>query len=334
MKICLVLASVGEGGLEKHVAELAAGLARRHSVTVIGDHRQAKHFDRAVAFVGLDFRAGRRNPWLLLRLLRALRRGDFDLIHAQANKAAAMVSTLRLFLGAPLVATLHNQKRSVGMFKRFDRRIAVSRGAAALLPGGAEVIYNGISPPPKPMKRRELAAAFKLDAEKPILAAVGRLVPAKGFDLLVEAVRGLPLQLLLLGDGPERKRLEKLVGDEVRFAGHRDDVRRLLPACDGVVIASRVEGFSYVCAEALLAGVPLLSTDVPVANEILPEGLILPREDVQALRGTIEEVLADPNTWRKQLIDAFRFAEEHFTLEAMVSDTEACYEKLLESRHG
>ena len=336
MRICQVLASAGEGGLEKHVAELAAGLARDHAVTVIGDRRQAAMFDPRCEFIGLDFSRGRRNPLLLLRLARALRAGRFDLIHAQANKAATLVGTLRPFLHPPLVATLHNQKRSVGMFKPFDGRIAVSRGVAERLAAGvgadveAEVIYNGIAPPPpNPVTRSMLVDEFGLNCERPILLAVGRLVPAKGFDLLIEAVRELPVQLVILGEGPERERLEAKSGAGVRFAGQRDDVRRLLPAADGVVISSRVEGFSYVCAEALLAGVALLSTDVPVANEVLPAEWIVPREDAVALRATIQRAIAEPAAWHASLTPALRFAGEHFTLDAMVTRTTTLYRRLL-----
>jgi len=330
MKICQVLASNGWGGLEKHVAELSGALAERHRVVVLCSPSLVDFFDPRVECITVEFSRSRRNPLLLLELFSKLRGCGCDLIHAQANKAAALTGALRPFLKVPVVASIHNQKRSLKMFRRFEHLIAVSKGVAQLLPSErVEVIYNGIRPP-----LAGDASQVGFHRALPTLVSVGRLVPAKGFDLLIEAVRGLELQLLIVGDGPQREALQGQVEAngqqlQVLFMGHRDDATQLIEAADGVVIASRLEGFSYVFAEALLLRRPILSTDVPVANEVLERELIVPTENIEALRDAIAVQIGDMAGWRQHMVPAFALGTKMFTLEAMAAHTERFYRTLL-----
>jgi glycosyltransferase involved in cell wall biosynthesis len=337
LKICQVIASFGEGGLEKHVRELTQQLlAAGHEVTVLGDRRFLATLPDRAAAVPVRFDRNRRNPLLLLELLLRLRSCHCDVIHAQANKAASLVALLRRWLAAPTIGTLHNMKRDLRAFRKLDHVVTVSRQLARSFSADqVSVIYNGIDMPQ--FGRFDLRTLHGLPADLPVLCAVGRLVPAKGFDLLLDAIDGLPVSLLIAGDGPERASLEQRVArlspaTHVRLLGHRNDIPTLMASADAVVISSRREGFSYVFNEALLCGVKIVSTDVPVANEVLPSELIVPVGDAAALREKLLGLLGNFPGWEALMQAPRQFAREHMTHQSMGSSTLAAYTNLLDSR--
>ena len=336
MKVCQVIASYGEGGLEKHVRELTQQmLASGHEVAVLGDPRFLATLPEGAEAVPVRFALNRHNPLLLLELLIKLRRCRCDVIHAQANKAANMVAFLRRWLRSPTIGTLHNIKRDLRSFRRLDHVITVSQQLAQPFPPAqVSVVYNGIDEPA--YRRLDLRALYGLPPELPVLCAVGRLVPAKGFDLLLDAVDGLPVSLLIAGDGPERARLEQRAArlsaaTAVRLLGHQHDIPSLMASAGAVVIASRREGFSYVCNEALLCDAKIVSTDVPVANEVLPPELIVPVGDAGALRERLRKLLGDMGGWENLMQAPRQLARERMTKQAMCAHTLATYAQVLKS---
>lgn len=110
----------------------------------------------------------------------------------------------------------------------------------------------------------------------PALVSVGRLVPQKGFDILVPAFaqvrQRIPgAHLTIFGDGPDRERLEALarslgITDSVTFSGFTADPLPYLRAADLFALASRYEGFPNAALEALACGTPVVLTDCPGAN--------------------------------------------------------------------
>lgn len=336
MRVCQVVASYGEGGLEKHVRELTQQmLASGHEVTVLGDPRFLATLPDGAETVPVRFALNRHNPLLLLELLITLRRCRCDVIHAQANKAASMIAFLRHWLRSPTIGTLHNIKRNLRSFHRLDHVITVSQQLAQPFPSAqVSVVYNGIDEPV--YGRLDLRAAYGLPPGLPVLCAVGRLVPAKGFDLLLEAVDGLPVSLLIAGDGPERAHLEQRAArlsaaTAVRLLGHQHDIPSLMASAEAVVIASRREGFSYVCNEALLCDAKIVSTDVPVANEVLPPDLIVPVGDVGALRQRLRALLADVDGWERLMLAPRQLARKRMTKQAMCAHTLATYAQVMQA---
>ncbi len=337
MKIGQVIASRGEGGLEKHVRELCVALAGQgHQVDLIGDARFISTLPSAVGKRAAPMHLSRRHPWLLYRLYRELLAGDYDIIHAQASKAAALVNSLRPVVKTPAVATLHNIKRSVMAFQGFDQIITVSRQLAqSFPPDDVSVVYNGIeSSSSAPV---DLATLCPVPGGQPVVLAVGRLVTAKGFDILLEAIAGLPVTLLIAGEGPERARLETMsrrlpAPTRCWLLGQQSNIAGLMQAADAVVISSRREGFSYVFNEALASGACVLASDVPVANEVLPPELIVPVGDARALGDRLAHLLAHPGLWSERMAEPRRVAQQEMTLAAMTRKTLRVYDQVLSRR--
>ncbi len=333
MKICQVVAGFGEGGLEKHVRELTQQLSGAgHEVVVFGDRRFVSTLPVDTATVPIRFNLNRYNPFLLLELLTQLRACHCDVIHAQANKAAGMIAWLKPWLPCPTVGTLHNIKRNVRAFHKLDHVIAVSKQLAQpFATDQVSVIYNGIDMPK--IDRINLRSVYALPGNLPVLCAVGRLVPAKGFDVLLEAIDGLAVSLLIVGEGVDRGALQQRIDNlspltHVRLLGHQPNAPALMASSDGVVIASRREGFSYVCAEALLGGARILATDVPVANEILPADLIVPTDNAAALHEKLQALFSDTGRWDKLMLAPRQHAMATMSLHTMGERTLALYNTL------
>lgn len=342
MKICQIMAGDEEGGLENHFVELCSGLSERvDEVVVIAHEKYRERFCPAVRFLPLDLSGGRRNPWLLLRLAAMIRREAPDIVHAQANKAVDMLGRIRAFVPGYRIGTLHGRKKNLGMYARMHTVIGVSRGVIeGLKHPHIRVVYNGIQPyTGKSYDRKALADQFGLNPDLKVTLAAGRLAPVKAFDNLINAWQPALGYLLIVGEGPERAPLDALIrtrglGGNVILAGFRDDVRALMSAADLLVFSSHREGFSYVLAESLLTRLPVLSTAVPGAVEVLPKDYLVPVNDVLALREALERVLAAPEIARRDQAAVFDWAQDALTIERMLADTLAIYDDVNQNRMG
>lgn len=189
--------------------------------------------------------------------------------------------------------------------------VAVSDQAAAamrkMLPHAAiSVIPNGVDLERfRPRSRSVARARFGLDLDRPIVGTAGRLVPVKGQDILIAALPLLPepVEIVIAGDGPERRRLETLaetlgVAHRTRFLGHIDEIEALLPAFDVFCLPSRNEGMPRSLLEAQASGLPVVATAVGAVREVVcaETGRIVPADDSIALAGAIVDILARPRS--------------------------------------
>ena len=291
-------------------------------VTAIAHECYGDRFHDGVGFLPLDLSRGRRNPWLRHRLRRLVGALSPDIVHAQAGKAAALVAAIGT--SARTVGTVHNVKRDLSSYRRFDAVIGVSpRVVASLDHPHKTVVYNGVSPPPAAREAAELRRCFAIGPGRTVTLAVGRLVRAKGYDRLIELWDESLGHLVVVGEGPERPRLETLAaGKPVTLAGFRADARVLMGAADLMVIASEREGFPYVLAEALRAGLPVVSTRVPGSEDLLPASHLATPE---RLGEAIAACLADPDGARSRMRAVFDWAADALTVEHMVRATREVY---------
>jgi glycosyltransferase involved in cell wall biosynthesis len=164
-----------------------------------------------------------------------------------------------------------------------------------------------------------IAAKEALGVEEPLVATVGALIPRKGQALALEAIRAVPnAVLLIVGDGPDRARLEALADElqvtaRVRFLGAQphDEVARLLAAADIMLLPSRSEGLANVWVEALASGTPVVAGAIEGADEAIEPstGRLVPL-DPAALAGAVRALLADPPDPERLRESARRFSWE------------------------
>jgi len=164
-----------------------------------------------------------------------------------------------------------------------------------------------------------------LEGEGRMILAMGRLHRQKGFDVLIEAFAGLSdpsIRLVILGEGEERAALEAQaerlgLRDRVFLPGFDALPERWLAHADLFVLSSRWEGFGHVLAEAMTAGVPVVSTRAPHGPpEIIEDGktgLLVPLAAPAALAQAMARLLGDED-WAHRLASAARIAVERFAL--------------------
>jgi glycosyltransferase involved in cell wall biosynthesis len=324
MHIGLVMAGDEEGGLEKHVVELAAGLVTRgHQVSLIAHEKYRARLHPDIHFYAVNLAKSRRNLIVLFQLWYTLKQIRPDVVHVHGNKAAAMVGVLLRFLSVNSVATLHSRKKNTKMFAPFDQVIAVSQIAAeSIVHPRVTVILNGIEPPKIEPRRPQ---------SPPMVLAVGRLVPVKGFDVLIAAWRDLPAQLWIAGEGSEQAHLQQLIAQHqqqgrIQLLGQRGDIVDLMQQADLFVMSSHYEGCPYTMIEALLTRTPMLSTAVGAMRDILPAACLCDPNDPDQLYQLLAHALTDPAALQQVSAPVFAWASTHLTINGMMDQIETCYQ--------
>lgn len=297
-----------------------------------------------------------------------LAREDADLIVLHEPNPMALVA---YFLARPsgrLIVWYHSDViRPSWRYRLFYRpflRFALSRAVRIVVSSPAlgrsapelqdfqakcTVIPFGIDPRPH-ASDAILTRAFELrrEANRPIVLFVGRLVPYKGVDVLLEGLAGLEACGLIVGDGPQRTALEARARElgilgRVKFLGSVADVElaALYRACDVFVLPSvtRQEAFGVVQLEAMAAGKPVVSTDLGTGvgwvNRHGETGYVVPPADPVALREALRRLLADPALQKSMGDAAAARVRATFTLERMIDDTLALYRDVMATRgHG
>jgi glycosyltransferase involved in cell wall biosynthesis len=257
----------------------------------------------------------------VLQLRRAL--AGADLVHAHGLRAGLVAAAALRLPGPrpPLVLTLHNALQEGGgrlraamqslerlTIRGADLVLAVSSDLAAngRLAGARDVrVAPALAPPLPPAQRGrdEVRAELGLAEGRPLVVAVGRLHPQKGYDVLLDAVgrwagADTPPLLAVAGDGPLHDELAARIAAErlpVVLLGRRSDVPDLLGAADVCVLPSRWEGSPFTAQEALRAGTPLVATRAGGIPELVGDAAdLVPVGDAPALADALKRVLTDP----------------------------------------
>ena len=178
-------------------------------------------------------------------------------------------------------------------------------------------------------------------ADDVLLAFVGRLVPIKRVDLVLRAVaavrrEGVPIRLMIVGDGPERASLEQLarrlaIDDVAHFLGYLPDTSAAAAAADIAILASDNEGTPVALIEAAAAGRPAVATAVGgVPDVVIPgAGVIVPAGDHAALAGAVVRLARDAELRAKMGARAREHVVGTFSIERLLTDVEQLYDELL-----
>lgn len=150
-------------------------------------------------------------------------------------------------------------------------------------------------------QKLKLRAKLSLPVQACIVTYVGRLVPEKRVDYLLNIWNDIRSKyrdalLLVVGEGPEEQRLRGMSVEGVQFTGQVDDAVPYLQASDLFVLPSSTEGLSNSMLEAMSCSLPVLATAVGGASDIIrhnESGFLIPPDDINAVRSGMETLLAD-----------------------------------------
>lgn len=351
-RVLLVVSSGRIGGAEMHVLWLAEALKEdpKFEVQVVcREGPLSERLDRA----GIPWQAQNLGDGLDLLApfrLAGVARG-FDLIHGHMNRGALYATLAGKLVGIPVVATAHGMTRAI--YYRGAHCIAVSHGVETYLAGqgllGAEVIWNGLPPPEDPdpaalaelrRTREELLGPKQVDQRDILVLA--NFHPNKGQALALETLAALPesYRLILAGDGV-------LPGYEDLLAQIPNGAKRvlrlgILPSsalpfglADLLLVPSKKEAFSLVAAEARMRGIPVVASDVPGLDEVVPKrGFGCRRVEgrrAQDWAEAIQDLFRDPEALAKELSLSKQEARQDFRIEASTEATRAFYGRVLAS---
>lgn len=292
-------------------------------------------------------------PVIVWRLAVLLRRERVQVVHAHDRWSAMFAWLAASLAGSRYFYTAHAVFHTLKPTKMFFGHCVTAISKAVkrnlveyfgLVPGDVEVIYNGESiEPPSEEERRRVLARYRLDADDRVLCCVARLAASKGHACLIEAVGFLKdefprLRLLLVGDGDERPRLERMVAarglePHVLFCGHQSQVAPFLGVSEFLVLPSLLEGLGAALIESSLLGIPAVASRVGGIPEVVENGvtglLVEPRAPL-ALAEAMRLLLRDRELAKRMGGAARVVAKETFSLERML----AGYETYFRARLG
>ncbi|RMH03709.1 MAG: glycosyltransferase [Planctomycetota bacterium] len=370
--VLFVLTDLRVGGMERKVVEIVQKIDRRRIRPVVACLKEAGALAPEVEAAGVPLYSrlirGRTDFLVLWRLRRVIRREGIRVVCTVGDGGDRMFwgrLAARLCRLPGIVSTLHSTRNPGGgsildrpnrwLFGLTDAFVAVAAGAARYLveeegfpPEKVVVIYNGVDLDRYTGAGREAArAALGLPADAPVVAHVAAFRPEKAHDVLLRAaarvVARLPAaRFLLIGDGPERPRIEALrselgLEEAVRLLGRRSDIPELLAAADLAVLCSHpmVETFPNSVLEAMASRRPVVSTRVGSVDEQIEdgvEGFLVPPGDPEALADRILRVLENPGLARRMGEAAREKVEKHFSAARMVGDREELFLALAAGR--
>lgn len=335
MRVLWLIDSLNLGGAEALVPAFARAVHGRADLHVAflkslgGNPFEAVLRDLGVPLTHLRSR-NLRDVGAFRRLVRLVREGRFDVVHAHLTYAATWGALVSRITGVPCVATLHTGPVEGPAWSAHSVRerllaftlnrwcaavVLVSEAARAqhaqrgrLAGHNVCVIHNGVDVDAFARgQRARVRAELGLAEGQPTLLCVSALRKGKGLEVVLRATallaaRWPELRLLIAGEGALRERLREQARDlgiesRVLWLGLRRDVADLLAAADVFVLASREDAFPTVLLEAMAAGRPVAATRVGGIPEIVEDGetgLLVGPGDPEALADAVDTVLRDP----------------------------------------
>ncbi len=364
MRIALVMPAPTMGGVYSHVRVLAIGLAERgHDVTVFADvslvDRLRLDLEASAVSIGLidESPTAACDVWhlhlhdsfgtrsLVLHARRVIRRGTRTIILDEhlprtARSDASLEWDPHLPPGRK--KPFARQAKSLLKWLQFlmARRVVVHSEASrrflecryAMNTSKVVVVPLGVREPP------ELAPLPPSDALRVLVLAV--VSARKGQDVLIEATRfaRTSWEVTMVGDGPQVVEFKALAATRalqpVTFSGATEDGLAAIAACDVLCVPSRSDASSISGIEAMMAGRPVVGSDVDGVPELIVDGetgLVGPPDDPEAHASALDS-LADPNIRAAMGARARTVARVRYSIDRMVAQTLAIYEEV--ARHG
>ena len=301
-RVVLLIPTLDRSGAEKQCTLLAMGLPRdQFDVHVIALTRGGPYAnDLAAAGIPLTV-IGKRSkfdPSSFWRLRRELKRLQPDILHTwlfAANSYGRLCASVipqakvvvsercvdswkagwQLWLDRRLIARTDRLVGNSQSVVEFYRELGVPQEKLVCIPNGIDIPIE----PSQVSDRAALLQELRLPPDAFVAGFIGRLARQKRVEDLiwaVEAVRQIRtrLNLVIIGEGPERERLEEFTRnvhctEHVRFLGHREDAVRFLGTFNVFCLASSFEGMSNSVMEAMAAGLPVIASDIPPNRELV-----------------------------------------------------------------
>lgn len=300
------------------------------------------------------------DPIAIAEFVRFLRREKIDVVNAHNSKDGWNVALAAKLCGIPVVRSRHiaNPIRTgrvsqliygplcqrVLTTSESIRQEMIAKGVDATkivsIPTGIDTAkYAG-------GVRGRFRASLGIPEAAPLVGQIAVLRGSKGPHIFVQAAQrlvaaGCPAWFVLVGDGPSRSVVERLLAsgpsERIIVAGHRSDVPDVLADLDLAVLAAcQPEGVPQAVLQAFSAGVPVIASDLGGINEVAIDGrtaTTLPAKNPEKLAAAIAAFLENPAPARSLVTPALDFARSHYDIQSMLDRMEQLYSELAERTH-
>jgi glycosyltransferase involved in cell wall biosynthesis len=372
LKIAVLATVTDFGGAEKVVLSLINNIDNESfelvpiifTIPSMQDNIFFKHLDKTRKKYHRIFVNGYRIKYLnpLVNIIEAytlLKKHKFDLIHSHGYRADVIGVLLSKAMGLPLISTCHgfiSNDHHLTIYNRLDRFmlrfarkiIAVSNGIRnQLIRSGIEgtrvlTIQNAVnvsfSSETITINRQARRQACNLAEKDFVVGYVGRLSEEKGVGYLLEAISMLkesevPVKLLVIGDGPQKKTLEDFVKGKsiehvVFFAGFQNEIETWLPAMDVFVLPSLTEGTPMSLLEAMALGIPVVASSVGGVPQVVDSeenGILVSPGKPQDIEQAIQRLFKNEDLRKRFSEEAQKKIKEKYNVEGWIYKIENEY---------
>ena len=351
MKIALVNHTLGSGGAEKLICDMATEMKERGiSADVILLTRKKGIYDdslseKGVRVIHLSEKWDIYSPKNILKLIKVLK--NYDVVHTHIYSAQLWTAAASYFLPGKIkyITTEHNTTNNRRgkwyfrildrwMYSRYQEIVSITSEVREYLfrwlgeePAGNPVIKNGIVLEnfihAEPLERESLG----LNPEDRVIIMVARFNEQKDQKTLIEAMKYLSeeYKLLLVGQGGLeadcRNRARELgVENRVSFLGYRKDIPQLLKTSDICVLSSHYEGLPISALEAMASGRPFVGSCVPGIKELVENnGVLFERGDSEELSKIIKK-LCEEKEFNREISEKCLAKAKEYDIKATVDE--------------
>ena len=320
MKIVHFVLSESFAGIEQHVDEVLTNFSS-HKLILICNESIASYFDKSIDIYKVK-NFGRRSFFGKYKLKKLIKDIDPDIIHTHGSKTSSIISSIKT-KNYKHVATIHGVKKNKKIYEKADLIIGVSDKALEGINHETICINNWWHPELKKIQNKKNKHAL----------AVGRLEKVKGFDLLIASWKNIDTNLVIIGSGKERNKLNELIeqnnlSEKVKIidAVKKEELLNYYQDASVLIISSRDEGGPRVALEALYLEIPVISTDVGHMSQILPKELLAEKNNQSALQDMLEKYVDNIHLYNQKAI--FNFVEREFSIEEKIQELNDAYSLL------
>lgn len=347
-----MIPNLAAGGAQRHVVNLCRSvpkdMVQLHIFLTMGGEED--FFLSAARSTGVPVficSYHRYDPRSLIWLAEQIRKAGIDVMQSFLWRADLRAALATLIVWKVVLVGSERGDRMLSGYNRWrkllDRLLSFPRstafvansvpGAAALRNAGCNsakvsIIHNGIDPRwGASAATADLRGEASWPRDSVVVGAVNRIVDYKGVDILIRAIsltrNRARLRCVVVGDGPERERLEALAGElgcgnAIVFAGLQPDPAPFIKGFDIAVLPSFSEGFSNTILEYMACGKPVVATRVGENAQLLVDGetgFLVPSRDPGALAEAIDRLAESPPTRRRMGQAAYERVRTHFGME-------------------